>query len=77
MNRVCVFAGSSRGARPEYIAAARDLGTALARRRMGVVNWGARVGLMGALADAALAEAPPWIGVIPRPWSRRQWPTTA
>ena len=66
MKRVCVFAGSSRGVRPEYIAAARDLGGALARRRMGVVYGGARVGLMGALADAALAGGAPVIGVIPK-----------
>ena len=65
MTRVCVFAGSSTGARPEYRAAAEDLGRVLARRGVGVVYGGARVGLMGAVADAALAAGGRVIGVIP------------
>lgn len=62
----CVFCGSSMGDRPEYEAAARALGSALAKRNIGVVYGGARVGLMGALADAALAEGGHVIGVIPK-----------
>jgi len=65
MKRICVFAGSSSGARPEYVAAARELGRVLAERRVGVVYGGARVGLMGALANEALAGGAEVIGVIP------------
>jgi uncharacterized protein (TIGR00730 family) len=65
MQRVLVFCGSSPGARPSYVAAARDLGELLARREIGVVYGGASVGLMGALADAALAAGGEVIGVIP------------
>ena len=53
---VCVFCGSSRGSRPAYTEAARRTGTALARHGLGVVYGGGRVGLMGVVADAALAE---------------------
>ena len=65
MKRVCVFAGSSAGVRPEYRAAAEDLGRVLAARGVGVVYGGARVGLMGAVADAALAAGGHVTGVIP------------
>ena len=65
MKRICVFAGSSSGARPEYVAAARELGRVLAERRVGVVYGGARVGLMGALANEALAGGAEVTGVIP------------
>ena len=65
MKRICVFAGSSSGSRTEYIAAARELGRVLAERKLGVVYGGARVGLMGALADEALAGGAPVIGVMP------------
>lgn len=63
---LCVFAGSSFGARPEYRRAAADLGATLASRRIGLVYGGARVGLMGAVADGALDEGGTVIGVIPR-----------
>jgi uncharacterized protein (TIGR00730 family) len=66
MRRLCVFCGSSPGARPEYRAAAAELGRALASRGIGVVYGGASVGLMGVLADAALAAGGEVIGVIPR-----------
>jgi hypothetical protein len=65
MKRVCVFAGSSSGARPEYQRLATQLGSVLAARRVGLVYGGAHVGLMGALADAALAGGGEVIGVIP------------
>jgi uncharacterized protein (TIGR00730 family) len=65
MKRVCVFAGSSAGNQPEYQAVARQLGEALAARGVGLVYGGARVGLMGAVADAALTSRAPVIGVIP------------
>jgi uncharacterized protein (TIGR00730 family) len=65
MKRVCVFAGSSSGARPEYLAVARQLGATLAERHLGLVYGGARVGLMGALANGALAGGSEVIGVMP------------
>ncbi|MCU4186065.1 TIGR00730 family Rossman fold protein [Acidiferrimicrobium sp. IK] len=64
--RVCVFSGSSPGARPEYLAAAGALGGEVARRGMTLVYGGASVGLMGAVADAALAAGGRVIGVIPQ-----------
>jgi uncharacterized protein (TIGR00730 family) len=64
--RVAVFAGSSMGGRPEYAAAAADLGRSLARAGVGVVYGGASVGLMGVVADAAMASGGEVIGVIPQ-----------
>ena len=65
MKRVLVFCGSSPGRKPEYAAAAAELGRLLAARGLEIVYGGARVGLMGALADAALAGRGKVIGVIP------------
>jgi uncharacterized protein (TIGR00730 family) len=64
--RVCVFCGSSAGVRPEYRAEAVGLGALLGKAGLGLVYGGAQVGLMGALADAALANGSEVIGVIPR-----------
>ena len=64
--RIAVFCGSSTGARPEYREAARGLGAALARRQVGLVYGGGSIGLMGVLADAALAAGGEVIGVIPQ-----------
>jgi uncharacterized protein (TIGR00730 family) len=72
MKRICVFCGSSPGARPEYLAMARTLGDRLAARRLGLVYGGASVGLMGALADAALAANGEVIGIIPRALDARE-----
>ncbi|HZY83935.1 MAG TPA: TIGR00730 family Rossman fold protein, partial [Gemmataceae bacterium] len=66
MKRVCVFCGSSSGTRPEYAAAARRFGAALAGRGLGLVYGGGHVGLMGALADAVLAAGGEVVGVIPQ-----------
>ncbi len=66
MNRVCVFCGASSGRLPAYADAARAFGTALAGRGLGLVYGGGRVGLMGAVADAALAGGGEVIGVIPQ-----------
>lgn len=60
-----MFCGSNFGARPAYREAAEEFGTLLARRGIGLVYGGARVGLMGAVADAALAAGGEVIGVIP------------
>jgi uncharacterized protein (TIGR00730 family) len=65
VKRVLVFCGSSPGLRPEYAAAAAELGRLLAARDLEVVYGGASVGLMGALADGALAARGTVIGVIP------------
>ncbi len=61
-----MFSGSSPGARPEYAEAAHRLGEEIVGRGMGLVYGGASVGLMGAVADAALAAGGEVIGVIPR-----------
>lgn len=66
IHRICVFCGASPGRSADYVELARSVGTGLARRGIGVVYGGGRVGLMGALADAALAEGGEVIGVIPR-----------
>jgi uncharacterized protein (TIGR00730 family) len=66
MKRIVVFCGSSPGRRPEYAEAATAFGRLLAERGIGVVYGGASVGMMGALADGALAAGGEVIGVIPR-----------
>lgn len=66
LQRVCVFCGSSSGFPPTYAQAARDLGRQLAQRKLELVYGGGKVGLMGALADASLAEGGHVIGVIPQ-----------
>ncbi|HEX7406648.1 MAG TPA: TIGR00730 family Rossman fold protein [Candidatus Binatia bacterium] len=65
MRRVCIFCGSNNGARTVYVDAARAMGAALARRRIGLVYGGGRVGLMGVVADAVMAGGGEVIGVIP------------
>lgn len=65
MNRVCVFCGSSPGARPAYGAAAHGLVAALAERGLGLVYGGANVGLMGELANAARSCGVHVTGVMP------------
>ncbi|MGH7820194.1 MAG: TIGR00730 family Rossman fold protein, partial [Candidatus Binatia bacterium] len=62
---LAVFCGSSRRVAEEHRRAAAEIGAALARRRMRLVYGGGRVGLMGILADAALAAGGEVIGVIP------------
>lgn len=61
---VCVFCGSNHGSRPAYTAAAQELGQVLARRGIRLVYGGGHVGLMGALASAALAAGGQVTGVI-------------
>ena len=69
---VCVFCGSSTPPDPRYAAAAAALGTLLAQRGVDLVYGGGRVGLMGAVADAALAAGGRVIGVIPTGLFRRE-----
>ena len=64
LKHVCVFCGSSSGIRPSFAAAAVALGTALARRDIGLVYGGASIGLMGVVADAALLQGGQVTGVI-------------
>ncbi len=72
MKRVCVFCGSNPGLRTEYAEAARGLAREIVERKLGLVYGGGSVGLMGALADAALAAGGEVIGVIPRPLATRE-----
>jgi uncharacterized protein (TIGR00730 family) len=62
---LCVFCGSSPGADPAFLAGAERLGRAIARSGRRLVYGGGKVGLMGALADAALAAGGEVVGVIP------------
>ncbi len=65
MKRVAVYCGSASPADPVYIEAARHVGRTLAQRDIGIVYGGGRLGLMGAVADAALEAGGEVIGVIP------------
>src|SRR5271169_691190 len=62
---IAVFCASAAGAKPEYLDAARELGRRIAEKNFGLVYGGATVGLMGAIADAALAAGGKVSGVIP------------
>jgi uncharacterized protein (TIGR00730 family) len=72
MKTVCVFCGSRGGSRPSYRAAAQSMGSTLAGRGLRLVYGGGRVGLMGALADAALDEGGEVVGVIPKALVERE-----
>jgi uncharacterized protein (TIGR00730 family) len=65
MKAVCVYCGSNPGNRPVYAERAAELGMRLAREGLAVVYGGGNVGLMGIVADAALAAGGAVIGVIP------------
>jgi uncharacterized protein (TIGR00730 family) len=62
---VCVFCGSSHGLAPEYAQIAKEMGEAIAKRGWTLIYGGGNVGLMGVVADAALAVGGKVIGVIP------------
>ena len=66
LSSVCVFCGSNGGADPAYVAAAEAVGAGLAQRGIRIVYGGGRVGLMGALADAARAAGGEVVGVMPQ-----------
>ena len=72
MKSVCVFCGSNTGAGTGYLEAARHLGRILGERQLRLVYGGAAVGLMGALADAALAAGGIVVGVIPEALVERE-----
>jgi len=66
LKRICVFCGSSPGAKPEYLASARQLGQTLVQRKLGLVYGGARVGIMGEIAKTVHDLNGEVTGVIPR-----------
>jgi uncharacterized protein (TIGR00730 family) len=72
VRRLCVFCGSSPGARPAYGEAAEELGRVLVAEGIGLVYGGGKVGLMGRLADAVLAEGGEAIGVLPEALMARE-----
>jgi uncharacterized protein (TIGR00730 family) len=72
VKRLCVFCGSSTGVDPVHADAARALAIELVSRGIGVVYGGGAIGLMGVVADAALAAGGEVIGVIPRPLASRE-----
>lgn len=72
MRRLCVFCGSSPGSDPAYAACARELGELLTQRGIGLVYGGARVGLMGTLADTVLEAGGEVTGVIPKALLERE-----
>ena len=72
MERICVFCGASPGGRPAYREATAQLARVLAAEGIGVVYGGGGVGLMGALADAVIAEGGDLTGVIPRSLVHRE-----
>ncbi|MBW8813153.1 MAG: TIGR00730 family Rossman fold protein [Caulobacterales bacterium] len=66
MKSICVYCGSSPGTDPRFMAAAIACGTAIAEAGLTLVYGGGKVGLMGAVADAALAAGGKVIGVMPQ-----------
>jgi uncharacterized protein (TIGR00730 family) len=65
MKRICVFCGSSIGAKKSYEDAARAMGQSLVKKGIGLVYGGGRVGLMGIIADSVMEAGGNAIGVIP------------
>jgi uncharacterized protein (TIGR00730 family) len=72
MRAVCVFCGSNVGRNPAYHQAAASVGTALARAGVRLVYGGGKIGLMGAVADAAIAAGGHVAGVMPRALAERE-----
>jgi uncharacterized protein (TIGR00730 family) len=70
--RWCVFCGSAPGTDPSFVAAATAVGTALAKAGNDLVYGGGRTGLMGAVADAAVAAGGRVIGIIPQALEDRE-----
>jgi uncharacterized protein (TIGR00730 family) len=70
--RVAVYCGSADGKDPAFLVEARALGSAIAAAGLGVVYGGANVGLMGAVADAALEAGADVIGVLPEVLAGRE-----
>jgi uncharacterized protein (TIGR00730 family) len=62
---LCVYCGSARGRSPRYIAAAKELGEAMAERQIRLIYGGARIGMMGEVANAVMSNGGEVTGVIP------------
>jgi uncharacterized protein (TIGR00730 family) len=69
---ICVFCGSNPGTDPAHRRLAEDFGTALGEAGLGLVYGGGHVGLMGAVADAAMQAGAPVVGVIPAMLAERE-----
>ena len=72
VQRICVYCASNDGTRPAYLAAARTLGALIAQRNCVLVYGGGRTGLMGAVADSALAAGGRVEGVMPHGLVQRE-----
>lgn len=72
VRNICVFCGSRFGARPEYLDGAHALGEAIGSRGLRLVYGGTSIGLMGALADAAISKGGQVIGVLPKGLADRE-----
>jgi uncharacterized protein (TIGR00730 family) len=72
LTSICVYCGSSNGARPSYAQAAQDLGTAMAAANIRLVYGGGDVGLMGTVARAVIESGGAVTGIIPRFLQRRE-----
>ena len=72
IGRICVFCGSSLGANPKYLAEAQSLGQQMAGGGWGLVYGGTSIGLMGAIAEAALSAGAEGIGVLPQALQDRE-----
>lgn len=72
MKRICIYCGASSGSKPAYIEAAIELIEVLANKNIGIVYGGASVGIMGALADAALERGVDVVGVMPHALIERE-----
>ena len=69
---ICVFCGARKGNDPGFVALANEVGAAIARRGWRLVYGGSSVGLMGELADAALAVGGEVLGIIPQQLVRKE-----
>jgi hypothetical protein len=69
---LCIYCGTAFGDDPAYLAAATAIARLIAEQGFGVVYGGAKVGLMGAVADAALAAGGKVIGIMPRALIERE-----
>lgn len=72
LQTLCVYCGSNSGRQPVYLEQAQAFGRELARRGIGLVYGGASVGIMGAVADAVLAEGGRAVGIIPEALVRKE-----
>lgn len=66
LKNICVYCGSNKGNRPEYVAAAKELANTLVQRELGLIYGGASVGIMGILADEVLQLGGRVTGVMPQ-----------